>query len=124
VPDIVRVIAEDMRDAANGTELPQMADGTPDHVRNKLIATVRQAVHAIEVRSPGEVEAFKVWLASIAARACHASNSGAGGRLAELDKQGTLDRLAEVLAVGPSSDRFAITAPVADPSDATAPIRE
>jgi hypothetical protein len=124
VPDIVRIIAEHMKNATNGTELPHTAEWTPDRVRNDLIDTVRHAVRVIEVRSPGEVEAFKGWLALIAARACHASNSGAGGTMAELDKQETLERLAEILAVGPSNDQFAITAPVADPSYATARMRE
>lgn len=122
VPAIVRVIAEHIKHATNGHEL-HAAEGTPDRIRDDLIDTVRHAVHAIEVRSPGEVEAFKGWLASIAARACHTSNSAAGGTWAELDTRETLERLAEVLAVGPRHDQFAITAPVAD-LDATVRMRE
>lgn len=124
VPAIVRVIAEHVKHATNGPELPHAAEGTPDRIRDDLIDTVRHAVHAIEVRSPGEVEAFKVWLASIAAKACHTSNSAAGGTWAELDTRETLERLAEVLAVGPRHDPFAITTPVADPFDATVRMRE
>jgi hypothetical protein len=97
-PEIVKVVAERMRETSDGTELPQDGDGSPGLVRNELIATVRTAVHAIEVRSPSEVEAFKVWLASIAAKACQASKPDIREKQSEQDRQDAFERLAEILA--------------------------
>jgi hypothetical protein len=64
-----------------------------------LIGTVRIAVHAIEMRSPTEVEPYKAWLASVAARVCHATKPSAGRIQATRDEQDTIDRLSAVLGV-------------------------
>jgi hypothetical protein len=97
-PEIVRAVAE--RFSAGGRpEPPVLQEDKPVHSREALIATVRSAVRAIEMKSPTEVEAFKAWLASFAAKLCHATGPGGGGTQVSHERQQTIDRLAEVLAV-------------------------
>lgn len=97
-PEIVRVVAE-LLSGSSRPALRALPAGDRVHTREALIATVRRAVHAIETKSPAEAEAFKAWLASVAAKACHATSPGRGQTQVGRDLQDTIDRLAEVLAV-------------------------
>ena len=96
-PEIVQAVFE--RFSGGGRpELPGVQEDIHVRSREALIATVRSAVRAIEMKSPTEVEGFKAWLASIAAKVCHA-NPGGGGTQVSHERQNTIDRLADVLAV-------------------------
>ena len=99
-PEIVRVVAG----LASGSrpELPTFPAGDRVRARLELIATVKKAVRAIEMKSPAEAEAFKAWLASVAAKVCHATSPDSGRTQVSLGQQDTIDRLAEVLAVSSS----------------------
>ncbi|HEY7056802.1 MAG TPA: hypothetical protein VH458_09770 [Vicinamibacterales bacterium] len=99
VPEIVSVLAESLR---NGTDPPdprEIGPGNCAQMKKALIGTVRAAVHAIERKSPTEVESFKAWLASVASRVCHATNPVANGMAFSREKQDTIDLMAAVLAV-------------------------
>jgi hypothetical protein len=100
-PEIVRAVAERFR-GGDRPELPPLREGDHVHGTEALIATVRIAVRAIEMKSPSEVEGFKAWLASVAAQVCHATSPGGGGTQVSHDRQDTIDRLAEILAVAGS----------------------
>jgi hypothetical protein len=97
-PEIVKAVAERFSEG-DGSELPALQEGHHAHSRDALIATVRNAVRAIEVRSPAEAEGFKAWLASVAAKVCHGASPGGGGTQVSHDRQDTIERLAEILAV-------------------------
>jgi hypothetical protein len=99
-PEIVRIVAELSKESR--PELPTLPAGDRAHARLELIATVRKAVRAIEMKSPAEAEPFKTWLASVAAKVCHATSPDGGRTQVSRGQQDTIDRLAEVLAVSPS----------------------
>jgi hypothetical protein len=103
-PEIVRVVAE-LLSGSSQPALPALPAGDRLHTREALISIVRMAVHAIEMKSPAEVEAFKAWLASVAAKVCHATSRGRGRTHVSCDQQDTINRLAEVLAVTVVSTR-------------------
>jgi hypothetical protein len=103
-PAIVRMLAESVRRGAGQPQLPDMAAGDRARSKDALIGTVRQAVRAIELKSPMEAEPFKAWLASVAAKVCHATNPGAGAQVSR-DRQDTIDRLADVLGVARAGGR-------------------
>ena len=73
-----------------------------DRDKQVLLATIKAAVRAIELRSPVEVEPYKAWLASAAAKALR--TSGPRNPLSDRQRsQGQLEEfrpLADVLAVG------------------------
>jgi hypothetical protein len=97
-PEIVRAVAE--RFSGGGRpELPVLQEDDQVHSSEALIATIRNAVRAIETKSPTEVEGFKAWLASVAAKVCHATSPGGGGTQVSHERQEMIDRLTEVLAV-------------------------
>jgi hypothetical protein len=101
-PEIVRAVAERFSGGA-APELPALQEGNHVPSRDALIATVRIAVRAIEMKSPTEVERFKAWLALVAAKVCHGMSPSGGGTQVSQDRQDTIERLAEILAVTLSS---------------------
>ena len=100
VPEIVKVLVESVRSHGGRPELPGVPDGDP---KEASIAIVRLAVRAVETKSPAEVEAFKAWLAAIAAKAFHAANAADLPAIARATlsraEQRAIHRLASVLAV-------------------------
>jgi hypothetical protein len=97
-PEVVRAVAERFSQGG-GSELRALQNGNHLQSRDALIATIKKAVRAIEVRSPAEAEGFKAWLASVAAKVCHLASPSGGGTQVSHDRQDTIERLAEVLAV-------------------------
>jgi hypothetical protein len=95
-PEIVKAVAERFN-GGGASELPTPQEGNHVHTRDALIATVRIAVRAVEIKSPTEVEGFKAWLASVAAKVCHATSPGEGTQVSRY-RQDTIERLAEILA--------------------------
>jgi hypothetical protein len=102
-PEIVKALAEAVNSGAERPELPDLPTGDRAQAKAGLIGTIRTAVGAVERKSPSEVEAYKTWLASVAARVAQASKEGGffgiGGTLVSRDEQEGLDLLAGVLGV-------------------------
>jgi hypothetical protein len=93
-----------VRNGDGRPELPDVPPGDRTQTQNALIGAIKAAVRAVEGKSPSEVEAYKAWLASVAAKMSHASKEGAfvgfGGPLPSGEEEEALKQLASVLAVG------------------------
>jgi hypothetical protein len=102
-PEIVKALAENVRTGGGRPELPVVPSGDRTQTKTALIGAIRTAVGAVETKSPGEVEAYKTWLASVAAKVAQASREGGflgiGGTLVSTDEQDALNQLADVLGV-------------------------
>jgi hypothetical protein len=98
-PEIVRVLVERVRAGTDGFELPDLASIDRPETTEALIEIVGSAVRAIEVKSPGETEPFKAWLASVAAKVCHATSPVSGAIKVTRGQQDIIDRLARILGV-------------------------
>jgi hypothetical protein len=100
VPELIRGVVDSIRCGA-GRAVVQGGLAT-DRDKQVLLATIKAAVRAIELRSPVEVEPYKAWLASAAAKALR--TSGPRNPLSDRQRsQGQLEEfrpLADVLAVG------------------------
>ena len=103
-PEIVKALAEAVKSGGGRPELPDVPTGDRAETKNALIAAIKTAVRTVESKSPGEVEAYKKWLASVAAKVSQASKEGGflgvGGTLVSADEEGALKQLADVLGVG------------------------
>jgi hypothetical protein len=104
-PEIVRVLAEHVRRGGGRPELPDVPAGDRAQAKSALLDGLRTAVQAVQSTSPGEVEAYKTWLASVTAKVAQASSVGGflgtNGTLVSPDGQDALRQLADVLGVGP-----------------------
>ena len=102
-PEIVKSLAEIVKSGAGRPELPDVPAGDRAKTKDALIGAIRAAVGAIERKSPGEVEAYKTWLASVAAKVSQASKEGGfvgiGGTRVSSDEQQALNQLADILGV-------------------------
>jgi hypothetical protein len=101
-PEIARVLAELVKMRGDRATLPVLPNGNRAQSKHTLIAIVGSAVRAVETKSPGEVEPFKTWLASVAAKVLHTAKDVGVPALndtpIERDEQDTIQRLARVLA--------------------------
>jgi hypothetical protein len=110
-PEIVKALAETLTRGRERSELPDVPTGDRAKMTAALIGTIKTAVGAVGRQSPGEVEAYKTWLASVAAKASQASKEGdflgIGGTLMSRDEREAISQLAEVLGVdaGPAGAR-------------------
>ena len=100
VPELIKVVINSIR---CGAGQPLLQDGlSNDRVKYALLNTVTTAVRAVEHRSPVEVEAFKAWLACVAAKVSRTSKDQS--RLIDGRHSGgepdDVRQLADVLAVG------------------------
>jgi len=102
-PEIVRSLVESVKTGNGRPELPELPTGDRAQTKDAVIGAIRNAVEAVQRRSPGEVEAYKVWLASVAAKVSQASKNGGlfgvGGTLVSAQEQEALSRLTDVLGV-------------------------
>lgn len=98
-PEIVRALADCIESEIDHERLRGRRAADRADTTDALIGTVQIAVRAIERKSPSELEWFKAWLASLAARAWHAANSGLGDMQRSRDGQDAISRLADVLGV-------------------------
>jgi hypothetical protein len=98
-PEIVRVLVERVRAGTDGFELPDLTSIDRPETMEALIEAVGRAVLAIEMKSPGEAEPFKAWLASVAAKVCHAANPVNGVIQVSRETEDIIDRLAGILGV-------------------------
>jgi hypothetical protein len=103
-PEIVKVLAAQVKQEGGRPELPDMPSGDRAETQSALLAGLRTAVRAVESKSPGEVEAYKTWLASVTAKVAQASKEGGrlgiGGTPVSPEEQEALRLLADVLGVG------------------------
>jgi hypothetical protein len=119
-PEIVRVLVERVKAGTDGFELSDLASVDRPEMMEALIETVGTAVNAIEVKSPGEVEPFRAWLASVAAKVCHATSPANGVIQVSRETQDIIERLARILGV-PRAPRSASVNRTARPPRYTRP---
>jgi hypothetical protein len=105
-PEIVKVVASSVSVCTGCCELFAVPAAERPQTKERLIAVVRTAVRAVEQRSPAEVEPFKTWIASVAARVFHAADAagpsrGRGGSFTRSERH-AIDRLADVLRARPA----------------------
>ena len=107
-PEIIKALAETAKSGGERPELPDVPKGDSAKMRVALIRTIKTAVDAVERKSPGELDAYRTWLASVATKVAHASKEGGflgiGGTLVSSDEQAALDQLADVLGVDARTD--------------------
>lgn len=103
-PELVKVLADEVRQHGGRAVLPAITAGDCATAEELLIATVSQAVSAVEATSHDELEPFKAWLASVAAKVLHAAKAARvpAGEAEPItpDEQNTINRLADVLGAG------------------------
>jgi hypothetical protein len=102
-PAVVKSLAESVKSAGGRLELPDVPKGDHAKAKDVLLGLIKTAVGTVEKKSPGEVEGFKTWLASVAAKVAQASKEGGflgiGGTRVSGDEQKALDQLADLLGV-------------------------
>jgi hypothetical protein len=102
-PEIVKALAENVKSGAGRPELPDVPTGDRTQTKNALIGAIKTAVKAVESKSPAEVEPFKAWLASVAAKVSQASKEGGflgfGGTLVSPEEDEALKQLSDVLGI-------------------------
>jgi hypothetical protein len=102
-PEIVKALAEAVKSGGERPELPDVAMGDRARTKDGLLGTIKTAVGAVERKSPGELEGYKTWLASVAAKVAQASKEGGflgiGGTPVSRDEQEGLEQLSNVLGV-------------------------
>jgi len=96
-PEIVKVLIESRK--TGRLEPPEMLRGDRAHAEEVLIRTVRLAVRAIERKSPAELEPFKAWLASLAAKFCHANTPDADEIPFRSETRNAFEQLVNILHV-------------------------
>jgi hypothetical protein len=62
-PEIVKTLAETLTRGGDRPELPDGPRGERVNTKAALMGTIKKAVGAVRRQSPGEVEAYKTWLA-------------------------------------------------------------
>jgi hypothetical protein len=102
-PEIVKALAETVKSGGERPELPVVPTGDRAQTKAALIGAIKTAVGAVERKSPGEVAAYKTWLASVAEKVSQASKEGGflgiGGTVVSRDEQEGLKQLADALGV-------------------------
>ena len=105
VPELIRAVLNGIR---CGAGRPTLQNGlSNDGVKDVLLSTVKTAVSAVEHKSPVEVEAFKAWLACVAAKVSRTGRDQSppvDGRNTGRELEG-VQQLADVLAVGARQPR-------------------
>jgi hypothetical protein len=104
-PEIVKALAENVKSGGGRPEMPDVPSGDRAQTKAALIGAIRTAVGAVQSKSPGEVDGYKRWLASVATKVAHASKEGGffgiGGTVVSSDEQEALKQLSEFLGVSP-----------------------
>jgi hypothetical protein len=106
-PDIVKALAESVRNAGGRPELPEVPRTDRAQAKVALIGTLQNAITAIAAKSPGEADAFKKWLLGVATNVAHASKEGGflgiGGTEVSKEEQEALGELSRALgSTGPA----------------------
>jgi hypothetical protein len=102
-PEIVKALADAVKSGGGRPVLPDVPRGDRAQAKVALMGTINTAVGAIEKKSHTEADAYKAWLASVAAKVAYASKEGGflgiGGTRVSASEQEGLDRLSEILGV-------------------------
>jgi hypothetical protein len=102
-PDVVKSLAESVKGAGGRPELPDVPKGDRAQMKATLIGAIKNAVTAVEAKSPVEATAYKSWLVSVASNVAHASKEGGflgiGGTLVSKEEKEALKSLADALGV-------------------------
>jgi hypothetical protein len=100
-PEIVKAIATSVKNSGRPEtpDLPKMASRAES--KEALTSAIKTAVDAVERHSPGEVQAYKMWLTNIAKKVAEASKEGGflgmGGTLVSQSEEEALNELKAVL---------------------------
>jgi hypothetical protein len=104
--ELVKAIAESAKPGGGRPELPDVPTGDRAKATETLLGVIKNAVAAVQAKSPAEVQGYKIWLASVATEVSQASKEGGflgiGGTLVSREEQDALKQLADVLGVSPS----------------------
>jgi hypothetical protein len=104
-PEIVKALAESVKGGGR-PELPDVPTGDREQIKAALVSILKDAVAAVQTKSPGEVEHYKTWLTSVATKVSEASKEGGflgiGGTLVSADEQAALEQLSDVLGTSAS----------------------
>jgi hypothetical protein len=102
-PEVVTALAESLKSSGGRPEMPNLPMGDSTKTKEALMGAINSAVRAVETKSPAEVETYKTWLASVAAKVSQASKEGGflgiGGTLVSAEEQGALAQLSDALHV-------------------------
>jgi hypothetical protein len=108
-PEIVKVVAENVKSGTGRRDLPDGSTGDRTETKTALLRAIKTAVRAVETKSPNEVEAYKTWLASVAAKVSQASREGRvlgfGGTVVSREEEQALKQLSDVLGSRPRQTR-------------------
>jgi hypothetical protein len=104
-PDVVKSLAESVKAAGGRPEMPDYPKGDRGQMKATLITAIKDAVTAVESKSPLEATAYKSWLVSVASNVAHASKEGGflgiGGTVVSKEEKEALKTLADALGVAP-----------------------
>jgi hypothetical protein len=102
-PEVVKALAETVKSGGGRPELPDVPHDDRAKTKEALLGVIKTAVRALQTKSHAEVESYKAWLVSVAAKVAQASKEGGflgiGGTLVSNDEQEALKQLADVLGV-------------------------
>jgi hypothetical protein len=102
-PEIMKSLAESMKNSDGRPDLADVPTGDRAQTKSALIGAIKLAVRTVQTKSPGEVEVYKAWLASVAARMSQTSKEGGflgfGGSSVSSHEEEALSQLAEVLRI-------------------------
>ena len=102
-PEIVKELAASVKNGGGRPELPVVPTGDRAQTEVALVGALQKAIGVVEKKSPGEVGAYKKWLASVATKVSEASKEGGflgiGGTPVSPAEQKALRHLNEVLGV-------------------------
>ena len=103
-PEVVKALADVVKTGGGRTELPDVPAGDRAAIKNALTAVIQSALRAVESKSPGEADAYKEWLLSVAGKVAQASKEGGflgfGGTVVSADEEAALKQLTDVLGIG------------------------
>jgi hypothetical protein len=104
-PEVVKALAESVKSGGGRPPLPDVPMGDRAKTREALIGVIKTAVGALQKKSPGEVNSYKAWLASVAIKVAQASKAGGflgmGGTEVSRNERAALAQLAGILGVNP-----------------------
>ncbi|MEP7273448.1 MAG: hypothetical protein ABI882_18250, partial [Acidobacteriota bacterium] len=93
--ELIKAIAESINSRTSRPEMADVLRGSPENVRQGATDLCKQASTIVAQKSPGETEAYKRWLVSLAQRTAEASKEGGflgfGGTVISEEEKAALD---------------------------------
>ncbi len=104
-PDVVKALAASLKDGGGRPTVPDVWSGDRATTTEALLDAINLAVAAVAQQSPGEVQAYKTWLVSVATKVAEASREGGflgfGGTQVSSGEQEGLEHLRRALGLTP-----------------------